>query len=57
MPRVLDDLQQLVTPDTLLLALQFAREAGEPRLGLVGQGCLFARRTSPHAGSCTTQPT
>ncbi len=26
---MLDDLQQLVTPDTLLLALQFAREAGE----------------------------
>ncbi|KAI7837290.1 hypothetical protein COHA_008904 [Chlorella ohadii] len=29
-PRVLDDLQQLVTPDTLLLALQFAREADNP---------------------------
>ena len=27
-PRALDNLQQLVTPDTLLLALQFAREAG-----------------------------
>lgn len=28
-PRALDSLRQLVTPDTLLLALQFAREAGE----------------------------
>lgn len=28
-PRVLDNLQQLVTPDSLALALQFAREAGE----------------------------
>lgn len=28
-PRALDNLPQLVGPDTLLLALQFAREAGE----------------------------
>ena len=35
-PRVLDDLQQLVTPDTLLLALQFAREAGERARGTAG---------------------
>lgn len=27
-PRALDNLQQLVTPSSLLLALQFAREAG-----------------------------
>ena len=32
-PRALDALPQLVTPDTLLLALQLAREAGETGLG------------------------
>ncbi|PSC69751.1 GDP-L-galactose phosphorylase 1 [Micractinium conductrix] len=29
-PRALDGLQQLITPDTLLLALQFAKEADNP---------------------------
>ena len=37
-PRALDALCQLVTPDTLLLALQFAREAGERLWGGPGRG-------------------
>lgn len=34
-PRALDGLQQLITPDTLLLALQFAKEAGERAGGIL----------------------
>ena len=39
-PRALDALQQLVTPDTLLLALHFAREAG---------ACAWAGTRAPAA--------
>ncbi len=40
-PRALDNLPQLVGPDTLLLALQFAREAGAP--GVLARGRRAAR--------------
>ena len=46
-PRVLDKLQQLVTPDTLLLALQFAHEANNPYLR-VGYNSLGAYATINH---------
>lgn len=43
-PRALDGLRQLVTPDTMLLALQFAREAG-------GFGWLAAKRAVTGPGA------
>jgi len=46
-PRVLDKLQQLVTPDTLLLALQFAHEANNPYMR-VGYNSLGAYATINH---------
>ena len=46
-PRVLDKLQQLVTPDTLLLALQFAHEANNPYLR-VGYNSLGAYAPNNH---------
>ena len=46
-PRVLDCLPQLVTPDTMLLALQFAKEANNPYLRL-GYNSLGAYGTINH---------
>lgn len=46
-PRALDNLNQLVAPDTLLLALQFAREANNPYLR-VGYNSLGAYATINH---------
>ena len=46
-PRVLDNLNQLATPETLMLALQFAREANNPYLR-VGFNTLGAYATINH---------
>jgi len=46
-PRVLDNLQQLVTSDTLLLALKFAHEANNPFLRM-GYNSLGAYATINH---------
>jgi GDP-L-galactose phosphorylase len=46
-PRVLDDLPQLLSPSTLRLALQFAQEAGNPYLR-VGFNSLGAYATINH---------
>lgn len=46
-PRVLDNLPQLVTPDTLLLALQFAQEANNPYFR-IGYNSLGAYATINH---------
>ena len=46
-PRVLDNLQQLVTPETLLLALQFAHEVNNPYMR-VGYNSLGAYATINH---------
>jgi GDP-L-galactose phosphorylase len=46
-PRVLDKLPQLITPDTLLLALQFAHEANNPYFR-VGYNSLGAYATINH---------
>lgn len=56
-PRALDNLPQLVGPDTLLLALQFAREAGErmPGLGTPGPRGQRCALVCPVA-ACTCSP-
>jgi hypothetical protein len=41
-PRALDCLPQLVTPDTMLLALQLAREAGKQGASRRGSGWFLA---------------
>lgn len=46
-PRVLDNLNQLATPETLMLALQFSREANNPYLR-VGFNTLGAYATINH---------
>lgn len=51
-PRALDNLPQLVGPDTLLLALQFAREAGA--LGVLARGAQGPSAALPLRGWCSS---
>ena len=55
-PRALDSLRQLVTPDTMLLALQFAREAGECGGGAGLAGQLGRARGGPQSPDLACPP-